>query len=236
MGENYTYMRISTQEERGKQKFTRQEKALESYAKKHGITYLMDFKEDVSGKSFTNRIQWNKLERIVQPGDTIFFKDVSRFTREAENGFCKYMELYEKKISLVFLDNPTMSTDYIRDMLDNAEKQEIVTKTVLQAIVKILLITEMSRAENERLKISERTKDGIAARKREAMEKGIPFSIGRKPGQLLKLTPEVRTDIEAYIQDRRVKPSEIMKKHNISYNTLRKYADIIREENGQKNN
>lgn len=35
----------------------------------------------------------DKLERMVHPGDTIVFKDICRFTREAENGYSKYMEL-----------------------------------------------------------------------------------------------------------------------------------------------
>lgn len=235
MGENYTYMRISTQEERGKQKFTRQEKSLETYARKHGISYLMDFKEDVSGKLFTNRIQWNKLERIVQPGDTIFFKDISRFSREAENGYKKYMELYNKGVNMFFLDSPTMSTSYIRDLLDTAQKQEIVTKTVLESMVKILLITELSRVEAERKSLSQRTRDGMAARKKEAEEKGIPWHAGRRSGQLIKLTPEARKDIEAYICDRRIKAKEIMKKHNIrSHYTLKKYADLIRKETEER--
>lgn len=236
MGENYTYMRISTQEERGKQKFTRQEKALQSFAKENKISYLLDFKEDISGKSFTNRTQWNKLERIVREGDTIFFKDITRFTREAENGYKKYMELYDRGINMVFLDNPTMSTEYIRELLDNADRQEeIVTKTVMQALVKILLLTELSRAERERTTLSKRTKDGLAARKKEAEEKGIPWRTGRKPGQLIKLTPEARADIEAYICDRRITAKQIMEKHNIrSYYTLRKYTDLIRKENEKK--
>ena len=236
MGENYTYMRISTQEERGKQKFTRQEKALETYAKENEISYLMDFKEDISGKSFENRTQWTKLERIVREGDTIYFKDITRFTREAENGYKKYMELYDKGINMVFLDNPTMSTEYIHDLLDNANRQEeLITKTIMEMMVKILLLTELCRAEKERTTLSKRTKDGLAARKKEAEEKGIPWRVGRKPGELIKLTPEVRVDIEAYIFDRRIKAKEIMEKHNIrSYYTLRKYTDLIRKEIEEK--
>ena len=49
-------MRISTKEERGKQKYTRQESALEKYAREEGINYLLEFKEDVSGKNFEDRI------------------------------------------------------------------------------------------------------------------------------------------------------------------------------------
>ena len=40
----YSYMRISTEEERGLQKFTRQENALQRYAKENSIEYLLEFK------------------------------------------------------------------------------------------------------------------------------------------------------------------------------------------------
>lgn len=226
----YNYMRISTKEERGLQKYTRQEKAIESYAKKNNIDFLMSFREDISGKNFEDRTEWNKLERIVQPGDTIVFKDISRFSREAENGYKMYMQLYRNDINMVFLDNQTLSTDYIREMLDNAEKQEIITKTILDAMVKILLITELARCEKERLTISQRTRDGIAARRIEAAEQGIEWHIGRRPGQLMKMTTELRDDIERYITDRTVKSGEIMHKYNICYNTLKKYANIVRNE------
>lgn len=48
-------MRISTSEERDLQKFTRQENALQRYAKENDIEYLSEFREDKSGKNFTER-------------------------------------------------------------------------------------------------------------------------------------------------------------------------------------
>ena len=51
MSNIYSYMRISTEEERGLQKFTRQENALKKYAKENGIEYLLEFKEDKSGRN-----------------------------------------------------------------------------------------------------------------------------------------------------------------------------------------
>ena len=47
----YSYMRISTSEERDLQKFTRQESALQRYAKENDIEYLLEFREDKSGKN-----------------------------------------------------------------------------------------------------------------------------------------------------------------------------------------
>ncbi len=220
MANYYGYMRISTKEERAKQKYNRQEKALARYAEDNKIEYVFLFKEDVSGKSFKNRAEWQRLEKIVQPGDTVVFKDISRFTREAEAGYIKYMELMNKGVNLIFIDNPTISTDYIRELLHIAERQDLVAKTSLESTVKLLLIVELNRAEQERLTISKRTKDGMAA---------SPNKAGRKPGQLDKLTEELQADILLYLADRSIKASSLMKKHNISRNTFKKYVQYVKE-------
>lgn len=230
MANVYAYMRISTKEDREKQRFTRQENALTKYANDNKVEYVFQFREDVSGKSFKNRTEWRRLEKIVQPGDTIVFKDISRFTREAEAGYTKYMSLMQKGINLIFLDNPTVSTDYIRELLHVAEQQDLVAKTSLESTVKLLLIVELNRAEQERLTISKRTKDGMQAAKEKAEREGREWRAGRKPGQLDKMTDELQADIVLYLSDRSIKASELMRKHNISRNTFKKYVEKVKEE------
>ena len=52
-----------------------------------------------------SRIEQNgSVKKIIQKDDTIVFKDISRFTREAEAGYHKYMELMNKGVNLVFLE------------------------------------------------------------------------------------------------------------------------------------
>lgn len=229
MANTYAYMRISTREDREKQRFTRQENALAKFASDNKIEYVFQFREDVSGKSFKNRAEWQRLEKIVQPHDTIVFKDISRFTREAENGYKKYMDLMNNKVNLIFLDNPTVSTDYIKDLLNIADQQEIVTKTVMESMVKILLIAELARTERERETLSQRTKDGMKAHKEAAESRGEEWRVGRKPGQLDKMTKELQADIVLYLADRSVKAADLMRKHNISRNTFKKYVDKVKE-------
>lgn len=214
-------MRISTEEERGLQKFSRQESALRKYAKQNNIEYLLEFKEDKSGKNFTDRKQWNKLESILQAGDTVVFKDIYRFTREAENGYKKYMELLDKGIELIFIDNQTVSTPYIKQLLNIAKEQNIVAKTSLESTVKLLLIVELDRAEQERKTTVQRIKDGISASDKQQ---------GRKKGQLDKMTDELQEDIKKYMEDRSIKQVDLMKKHNISRNTLKKYVELMKEQ------
>lgn len=218
MPNTYDYMRISTEEERGLQKFSRQEKALHKYANEHNIEFLLEFKEDKSGKNFEDRKEWQKLESILQPGDTVIFKDVSRFTREAERGYSKYMELLNKGIELIFLDNQSISTPYIKQLLNVAKKQNLIAKTSLESTVKLLLLVELDRAEQERLTTSKRIKDGIAASAKKS---------GRPAGKLDKMTDELYHDIHNYLSDRSVKQSDLMRKHGLSRNTLKKYITLV---------
>lgn len=218
MGHTYCYMRISTSEERGLQKFARQESALRKYAVNNEIEYWKEFRDDASGSSF-DRPEWKKLEKGVSSGDTIVFKDVSRFTREAKNGYETYLRLMNKGIELIFLDNPTMSTEYVRQMIRNAESMDTIPKLFAEFTVKILLMTELDRVENERKVLQKRIRDGIAASKKTA---------GRKKGQIDKMTPDLEQDLKLYLTDRSILQIEIMKKHHISRNTLKKYAELIK--------
>lgn len=221
MDNYFSYERISTKEERGLQKYNRQDAAIKRYVEEHGIDLVAEFKEDVSGKSFDNRKEWNRLERLVQRGDTIIFKDISRFTREANNGYDKYMELLEKGVELVFIDNPTVSTDYIKQLLNVAEQQNIVARTSLESTVKLLIIVELDRVEQERLILINRIKNGIAASEKQQ---------GRKQGTLDKMTEELEADIKAFLGDRSIKQIDLMEKHGISRNTLKKYIEIFKQQ------
>lgn len=218
MGNVFGYMRISTAEDRELQKFNRQKNALEKYAANNGLEYTLMVQEDKSGKNFEDRKEWQKLERLLRSGDTLIIKDVSRFSRNTEQGYQKYMELMEKGVEVNFIDNMTISTPYIKQLLHIAEEQNIVAKTSLESTVKLLLIVEMDRAEQERKITVQRIKDGIKASDKKQ---------GRRTGKLDKMTPELEHDIKAYLQNRGIKQVDLMRKHNISRNTLKKYIAIV---------
>lgn len=222
----YFYQRISTKESSDKQSFQRQDKSLKRYAKTNKLTYSERYiyKDDVSGSSF-NRPQWLELEGNLKPFDTIVFKEISRFTRESQRGYEKYMELMNNNIELVFIDNPTVSTSYIKQLMSIANSQQLVARTALESTIKLLLIVELDRVQQEREIIAERIKQGIQASEKVQ---------GRKKGQLDKLTDELRNDIVAYLNNRSIKQVDVMKKHNISRNTLKKYAEYIKNEMSEK--
>lgn len=223
MCKTVAYMRISTKEERGKQKFTRQEQAISRWCKENEtvITERRIYKDDASGKSF-DREAWKELESDIQSGDTIVFKDICRFTREYENGYTKYMELLNKGVNLIFIDNPTISTDYIQSMMGVAAKQKNrIAKKSLEDTIELLILVELDRAEQEREITVKRIRDGIRASQKKS---------GRKTGSLDKMSPELKADIKCFISDRSIKQVDLMRKYNISRNTLKKYVEIVKNE------
>ena len=221
MGIYISYKRISTDTE--KQNYNRQTKALENYAKQHGIHYSLEYEEEKSAKNFEDREMFKRMEFLIkglEEPPTVVFKDVSRFSRDAEEGYKKYMEWLECGINIVFIDNPTVSSDYIKQLMNTAEEQDLVTKTAMEMVVKLMLIVELDRAQKQREYISKAITDGIKASSKKS---------GRKKGQLDKMTPELEKDIKKFLADRSVKQVDLMKKHGISRNTLKTYIERVKE-------
>lgn len=219
----YSYMRISTKEESDKQSFARQESSLNTYAEANGFEYLYQLSDDCTGSTF-NRPEWIRLEKSIHSGDTVVFKDVSRFTRQATEGYQKYMELMQKGINLVFIDNPTISTGYIKNLMKISNEHDLVVGTVLESTIKLLLIVELDRVQKEREILIQRIKQGIEASDKQS---------GRPKGTLDKMSDSLREDIVKFLGDRSIKQVDLMNKHSISRNTLKKYVEIVRAEQSQ---
>ena len=130
------------------------------------------------------------------------------------------MELLNKGIELIFIDNQTVRTPYIKQLLNVAREQNLVAKTSLESTVKLLLIVELDRAEQERATTVQRIKDGIKASDKKS---------GRPVGKLDKISDVLKTDIQLFLNDRSIKQIDLMKKHNISRNTLKKYIALANE-------
>ena len=93
------------------------------------------------------------------------------------------MELIQRGINLIFLDNSTVSTDYIKNLTTIANIQSLVTKTTLNSTIKLLLVVELDRVEQERELIVKRIKQG----------------------KLDKMSDKLRDDIKEFLSDRSIK-------------------------------
>lgn len=97
----YGYARIST----NKQNIERQNRNILS---QYPNAKLIN--ETYTGTT-TDRPQWTKLLNNAKQGDTIVFDSVSRMSRNAQDGFETYMDLFNKGVNLVFLKESHINTD-----------------------------------------------------------------------------------------------------------------------------
>ena len=101
----YGYCRISTM----KQSIARQIDNI-----KNVYPNAVIISEEFTGTKM-DRPKWNKLYDNVKQGDTIVFDEVSRLSRNADEGFKVYQELFNRGVNLIFLKESTLNTDNFKN-------------------------------------------------------------------------------------------------------------------------
>ena len=108
MSKIYGYCHISTQ----KQNIERQVRNIIKF-----FPDAMIIQEIFTGSKFQGRKELDKLVNSVKSGDTIIFDSVSRMSRNADDGFRLYQELYNNGVELIFLKEPHINTSTYRKTL-----------------------------------------------------------------------------------------------------------------------
>lgn len=192
----YSYCRVSTQ----KQNLSRQiENVLRTYPS------AIIIKESFTGTSMY-RPEWLKLMKKVQSGDTIVFDEVSRMSRNSEDGFQIYEELYKRGIELIFLKEPHINTSVYRSALDSAiAKTGTNVDFIIEGVNKYLMALAreqiklaFEQAEKEVSFLRSRVKEGLRVAKQN----------GTVLGRIVGTTIETKKSKEA---------KEIIAKHSRSF-------------------
>lgn len=108
MSKIYGYTRISTP----KQNIDRQVRNILSLYPDAEI-----IREVFTGTKFQGRKEFDKLLVRIHSEDTIVFDSVSRMSRNAEEGFLMYEDLFCKGINLIFLKEPHINTETYKKAL-----------------------------------------------------------------------------------------------------------------------
>lgn len=125
--------------------------------------------EIFTGRKFQGRKEFDKLIRKVHAGDTIIFDSVSRMSRNAEEGFAMYNELFGKGINLIFLKEPHINTDTYKSALHGGIPTTGTNiDCILDGINKYLLSLAkeqirlaFEQSEKEVQDLRQRTKEGL---------------------------------------------------------------------------
>lgn len=125
--------------------------------------------EIFTGRKFQGRKEFDKLIRKINTGDTIIFDSVSRMSRDAEEGFAMYNDLFSKGINLIFLKEPHINTDTYKSALQGGIPTTGTNiDCILEGINKYLLSLAkeqirlaFEQSEKEVQDLRQRTKEGL---------------------------------------------------------------------------
>lgn len=209
----YGYIRVSTQisdTRANNQTFDRQLKILHD----NGVSDENIFKERISGGvSTTERPEWEKLLQVVQSGDMIIVSEMSRLARSLTDLINTVNHLISMNVGIRFI------------------KENInVSSNGLDSMNKLIFNLFGAFAEFEKDLISERTKQGLQAKK----EQGV--KLGRKQTYSDEQVKEILKEYEENL----ITIEDIAKKYSVSvdrvYVWARKYGVSRRNKNNHNNN
>lgn len=221
----YGYARIST----SKQNIERQIRNITTW-----YPGAVIYQEKYTGTKM-DRPEWKKLYRKLQSGDTIVFDSVSRMSRNAEDGFALYKELYHRNISLVFIKEPHINTDVFRE---TAKKSVPLTGTdvdyILEGINRYLLALAekqiaiaFEQAQKEVDDLHQRTREGIETARRSGKQIGRPggktYTTAKELSSLVTIK-RLSRDFGGHNTD-----AEVMAITGLARNTYYKYKAKLRE-------
>ena len=212
--------------------------------------------ETFSGTKYQGRKEMEKLIHVIQAGDTIIFDSVSRMSRNAEDGFALYEQLYNQGINLVFLKEPHINTETYRRTLDekqitlNLNSGDEATDKLMQSIIdalndyiltlakkQIQLAFQQSQKEVDDL--HQKTREGIETARRKGkqigQQKGRELHI-KKKSPVQQLILRYSKNFNGTNSDREViaiinstlNPEDKTHKLHISMNTYYKYKAELR--------
>ena len=185
-----------------------------------------------------DRKEWNKLFKGVKSGDTIIFDSVSRMSRNAEEGFTAYENLFERGVNLIFLKEQHINTDTFKRAINSSIP---MTGTnidfILDGINKYLLslakeqiIIAFAQAEKEVQDLHQRTKEGIQTARLNGKQVGLTAGT--------KLTTKKSIEAKALISKHSIdfggslSDTEVITLTGLARNTYYKYKRELKEESG----
>ena len=222
----YGYARISTM----KQSIARQiENIKREYPEATVIT------EEFTGTKI-NRPAFDKLLKNIHEGDTVIFDEVSRMSRNAEDGFKLYEELYNRGVNLIFIKEPHINTDtYKQAIQNNISMTGTEVDFILEGINKYMMALAKKQielafrtAQQEVDLLHRRTSEGVRRAQAEGKQ------VGRLQGSKIttKKSKEMKTKILNLSNDFNGHNSdiEVMKILGIARNTYYKYKRELKEQ------
>lgn len=230
----YGYCRVSTMQ----QSVARQVENVKRY-NPDAVIYI----EQQSAKDIDNRSVFKCIIGKVKTGDEIVFDEVSRMSRNADEGYNLYMDLMQKGIDLTFLKERHIDTrEYKRrsqNQLVRLQTQNATTDKLLNGIMDVFdeflkdnlkdnIRIAFERAEQERLLLIQRVTEGKAkSKKHQGRPKGSKNLKSQKSENIKKVIQELSKDFDGQFTDVKILREYLPK---TARNTYYKYKKELSKE------
>lgn len=164
-----------------------------------------------------DRPGWTKLYKQLKPGDMVVFDQVSRMSRDADEGFEVYQTLYNMGVNLVFIKEPHINTETYRKALETGvpltgTNVDYILEGVnkyLMSLAKEQIRLAFEQAQKEVEDLHQRTKEGIETARLNGKQ------IGQVKGA--KLTTK-----------KSVKAKELIRKHSKDFEGTLSDVDVMK--------
>lgn len=234
MCKTYGYCRISRKE----QNIDRQERNIKAL-----YPDAIIIKEAYTGTKVEGRKEFEKLIAKADSSTRIVFDSVSRMSRNAEEGFQLYKELFARGVELVFLKEPQIDTETYKSSMERQvstaiDSGDLATNELITAITEAInrytmrlaerqIFLAFQQAEKEVEDLHQRTKEGIETAR--LAGKQIGAVAGRKLNVKKSIT--AKEQILKYSKDFNgtLTDIDVMKLIGIANNTYYKYKRELRE-------
>lgn len=185
------------------------------------------FKEAFTGTKIS-RPEFDKLLRVVKSGDTIVFDSVSRMSRNAEEGYTLYQDLYSKGVELIFLKEGYINTETYKTAMQVAFTGNEIADVYIEATNKVLMILAeqqikkaFEQAQKEVDDLHQRTAEGIETARLNGKQigqvAGAKLNIKKKQ-PMMEQIKKLSRDFDGQNTD-----SEVIKITGLARNTYYKY-------------
>ena len=222
----YGYCRISTM----KQSIERQIRNIKAQYPEAVIVT-----EEYTGTKM-ERPNWTKLYKQLKDGDTVVFDQVSRMSRDAEEGFNVYEELFNKGVNLVFLKEPHINTATYKTALETGVPMtgtnvDFILEGVnkyLMSLAKEQIRLAFDQAEKEVEDLHQRTREGIETARLKGKQIGQPKGAKlttKKSIAAKEIIQKHSKDFNGTLSD-----AEVMKLCGIARGTFYKYKRELKAE------
>ena len=222
----YGYCRISTKQQ-----------SIERQVRNIKAAYPdADIKQEAYTGTKIDRPVFDSLIAALKPGDTVVFDSVSSMSRNAEDGYNLYQDLYNKGINLVFLKEHHIDTDTYKSALTNqlamtGDDTDLILQGVNAYLLRLAakqIRLAFEQAQKEVDDLHQRTKEGIQTAKDNGKQ------IGQKQGAKLnvKKAAPAKAAILQHSKDfgGTLDDKDCMKLAGVSRNTYFKYKRELKEE------